>query len=90
MRSFFTPIFCRKVLLDSFKGGENMDNFKHELKKITYEPAQQLVRELEKNYDKLDTAQKMDLEKLKFGLKMFDLEEQLKNENKPSGGYRWA
>lgn len=67
-----------------------MDNFKDELKRITYEPAKQLLAELEKNYDKLSTEQKMDLEKLKFGLKMFDLEEQQKEEQKKTGGYRWA
>jgi hypothetical protein len=67
-----------------------MNDFKDELKRITYEPAQQLVRELEKNYDKLDTEQKIDLEKLKFGLKMWDLEEQRKKEQQVKGGFRWA
>jgi hypothetical protein len=65
-----------------------MNDFKDELKRITYEPAQQLVQALESNYDKLTVEQKKDLEKLKFGLKMWDLEEQEKKEQK--GGFRWA
>jgi hypothetical protein len=67
-----------------------MSDFKDELKKITYEPARQLVEKLEENYSKLTIEQKIDLEKLKFGLKMWDLEEQQKAEQKKNGGYRWA
>jgi len=63
-----------------------MNDFKDELKKIAYEPARLLVQKLEENYSKLTIDQKIDLEKLKFGLKMFDLEEQQKTKTK---GIKW-
>lgn len=55
-----------------------MNDFRDEIKKITYEPAKQLIEMLETHQDKLSIEQKMDLEKLKFGLKMFDLEQEQK------------
>jgi hypothetical protein len=66
-----------------------MQDFENELKKIAYEPAKMLVDKLEENYDELTFAQKRDLEKLKFGLKMWDLEKQEKAQQ-PKGGFRWA
>jgi hypothetical protein len=64
-------------------------DFKDELREACYEPAKFMIAKLEENYDKLTVEQKMDLEKLKFGLKMFDLEQQQKKEQ-PKGGFRWA
>jgi hypothetical protein len=55
-----------------------LNDFRDEIKKITYEPAKQLIEMLETHQDKLSIEQKMDLEKLKFGLKMFDLEQEQK------------
>jgi hypothetical protein len=76
----------------ALKGGEKMaSDFRKELRKITFEPAKQLVEMLEKNYDKLDIQQKKDLEKLKFGLIMFQLEELEEQQEKDTkGGFRWA
>lgn len=65
-----------------------MNDFKDDLKKIAYEPAKQLVQKLEENYSKLTIEQKIDLEKLKYGLTMWDLEEQLKAEKK-TNGFKW-
>lgn len=66
-----------------------MENFQDEMRKIAYEPAKMLVEKLEENYDELTIEQKKDYEKLKFGLKMWDLEQQQK-EQQPKGGFRWA
>lgn len=59
-----------------------MTNFKDELRQITYEPAKLLVEKLEENYDELTLEQKMDLERLKFGLKMFDLEKEIQKQQR--------
>jgi hypothetical protein len=64
-------------------------DLKEELKNIAYEPAKLLLEKLEKNYDQLNIEQKMDFEKLKFGLKMYDLELE-KRKQQRNGGYRWA
>lgn len=88
--SFLYTFVVEKYYLTAFKEVKNMNDFKDELKRLTYEPAKQLVDALEKNYDKLTLEQKMDLEKLKFGLKIWDLEEQQKQEQKTKGGFRWA
>jgi hypothetical protein len=62
-------------------------NYNDELKRIVHEPAKQLVEKMEQHFDKLTLEQKKDLEKLKFGLKMWELEEE---ERKQQGGFRWA
>jgi len=59
-----------------------MTNFKDELRQITYEPAKLLVEKLQENYDELTLEQKMDLERLKFGLKMFDLEKEIQKQQR--------
>lgn len=64
-------------------------DFQDELRKVVHEPAKLLLKKLEENYDKLTLEQKRDYEKLKFGLKMYDLE-QLEKEQQPKGGFRWA
>jgi hypothetical protein len=68
-----------------------MQNFEEELRKVAYEPAKLLIKKLEENYDNLTIEQKRDYEKLKFGLKMYDLEQLEKKQPKqPKGGFRWA
>lgn len=67
-----------------------MDNdFKEQLRAATYQPAKELVRIMEEKIDCLDIEQLMQLEKLKFGLKMYELEQAAK-EQRQKGGFRWA
>lgn len=66
----------------------NNDNFREEMRKICYGPAMELVKALEDNFDQLSIEQKKDLEKLKFGLKMFDLEQEEKNQAQRDH-YKW-
>jgi hypothetical protein len=66
-----------------------MDKFAEELRAACYEPAKLMIAKLEENFDKLTIEQKIDLEKLKFGLRLYDLEQQQKKEQ-PKGGFRWA
>jgi hypothetical protein len=55
-------------------------DYQNELKKIVHEPAKALVAKMEQHFDKLNIEQKKDLEKLKFGLKMWELEQQEQQE----------
>lgn len=63
-------------------------DYNEELKKIVQEPAKQLIEKMEEHYDRLDFEQKKDLEKLKFGIKIFELEQQEKAQREKST-YKW-
>lgn len=65
-----------------------MPDFRDEMRKITYEPAKKLIESMEAHYDELTFDQKKDLEKLKFGIKMYDLEQQ--EQRQKGSGFRWA
>jgi hypothetical protein len=61
---------------------------KEQLRAATYAPAKELVRILEERAEDLDIEQLMQLEKLRYGLKMYELEQAAKEQRK--GGFRWA
>lgn len=62
-------------------------DFKDELKKATYEPSKQIIKVLEDNYHELTIEQKMDLEKLKCGLRLWELEQERKEKN--GSDFKW-
>lgn len=65
-------------------------DFKEQLREATYLPAKELVRIMEEHSEDLDIEQLMQLEKLKFGLKMFELEKAAQEQRQKGGGFRWA
>jgi len=53
------------------------DLFREQLKETLMEPTKLLIKQLEENYDHLTVKEKIDLEKLKFSVTIYELEKEL-------------
>jgi hypothetical protein len=56
---------------------EMRDLFREQLKETLLEPTKLLIKQLEENYDHLTVKEKIDLEKLKFSVTIYELEKEL-------------